>query len=165
MKYFILPVLALTVGCSTTEQYAMVDATVQGEKISQSVVLEDNRHIRSLIGQDPITFDEIQLCDELRYEADYGPLSDRINNTGSIGACSKKTGGCAVLWLDTDTCDIIENYQTLIPSQVERRPQKSRLQQLQDAIDHCYSGEPKFGPQAPCEMLEDMYWDEQQKQR
>ena len=165
MKYLILPLLALTVGCSTTEQYAMYEANIPGVQIAQRVELEDTRHIRSMIGQDPITFDEIQLCDELRYEADYGPLSNRMNTGGSIGACSKKTGGCAVLWIETNVCDIIENTQMIVPDQVEQRPYRTRLEQLQDAIDHCYSSEPKFGPQAPCDMLEDMYWNELQKQR
>ena len=143
----------------------MYEANIPGVKIAQRVELEDTRHIRSMIGQDPITFDEIQLCDELRYEADYGPLSNRMNTGGSIGACSKKTGGCAVLWIETNVCDIIENTQMIVPDQVEQRPYRTRLEQLQDAIDHCYSGNPKFGPQAPCDMLEDMYWNELQKQR
>ena len=164
MKYFILPLLALTVGCTTTEQYAMVDATVQGERISQSVILEDNRHIRSFIGQDPLTFDEMEMCDDLEYQAYHGPLSHRRNLTGSIGTCNRQTGICAIYWLEDDVCDITDTSDVAVDKR-RQPPQKSKLQQLQDAIDHCYSGAPKFGPQAPCEMYEEMYLDELQKQK
>ena len=163
MKYLILPLLALTVGCSTTEQYAMYDAEIASTQIVQAVTLPDY-HPRSVIGQDPITWDEVQMCDDLRYQADYGPLSNRVNNTGSIGTCSPKSGSCVIYWIDTDLCDVIEKHEPPV-KRASTEPPKSRLQQLQDAVDHCYSGAPKFGPQPPCEMLEDMYWDELQKER
>ena len=163
MKYLALPLLALTVGCSTTEQYAMYDAEIASTQIAQAVTLPDY-HPRSTIGQDPITGDEVQMCDNLRHEAYHGPLSHRVNNTGSIGTCSRTSGSCVIYWIDTDLCDVIENHEPLV-KRASTKPSKSRLQQLQEAVDHCYSGAPKFGPQAPCELLEDMYWDELQKQR
>ena len=166
MRYLFLPLLALTVGCSTTEQYAMVDANVQGEKIIQGVILEDDRHIRSFIGQDPLSFEEVDMCDDLAYQAYNGPLSHRRNLTGSIGTCNRKSGVCAIYWLEDDVCDIIDTAE-IAEDRRNRpvRPKKSKLQELQDAVDHCYSGAPKFGPQPPCEMLEDMYFDELEKQR
>ena len=164
MRFLLLPVLALTVGCTTTEKYAMYEANIQGVKISQSVVLEDNRHIRSFIGQDPLTFDEIEICDDLEYQAYNGPLSWRRNLTGSIGTCDRKSGICAIYWLEDDVCDIIDTADIAVDRRYQPpRPKKSKIEQLQDAIDHCYSGAPKFGPQAPCEMYEDLLWQEMEK--
>ena len=154
MRYLLFPVLSLSVGCTTTDQYSMYDAQIASTQIAQIVALPDY-HPRSVIGQDPITWDEVQMCDDLRYQADYGPLSNRVNNTGSIGTCSPKTGSCVIYWIDTDLCDVIEKAEPPV-RRVSTEPPKSRIQQLQEAVDHCYSGAPKFGPQPPCEMLEDM---------
>jgi len=158
MRYLLFPVLSLSVGCTTTDQYSMYDAQIASTQIAQIVALPDY-HPRSVIGQDPITWDEVQMCDDLRYQADYGPLSNRVNNTGSIGTCSPKTGSCVIYWIDTDLCDVIENAEPPV-RRVSTEPPKSRIQQLQDAVDHCYSGATKFGPQPPCEMLEDQLWEE-----
>lgn len=128
---------------------------VDGERVGDPSGLPDY-HPRSTIGQDPITASEVNMCVDLQYQADWGPLSHRRNLSGSIGTCSPKTGVCAVYWLDTGLCDIIEQ----IPKQARKPRQKltkqQRIQELEDAIEHCYSGAPKFGPQAPCEMYEKM---------
>ncbi|MCP4831739.1 MAG: hypothetical protein GY886_05945 [Gammaproteobacteria bacterium] len=157
MRYLLLPLLALTVGCTTSNQYAMRE---KAQRVSQNVVLEDH-HPRSVIGQDPITWDEVDLCDDLAYQAYNGPLSNRQNLGGSIGTCSAKTGNCAIYWLDTGLCDVVDKIRYEINP--VPKPKKSKIEQLQDAIDHCHSSEPKFGPQPPCEMFEDQLWREMEK--
>ena len=128
---------------------------VDGEQVGDPSGLPDY-HPRSTIGQDPITADEVNMCVDLQWQADWGPLSHRRNLSGSIGTCSPRTGVCAVYWLDTGLCDIIEQ----VPKQaLKPRPKltkQQRIQELEDAIEHCYSPVPKFGPQAPCEMFEQM---------
>lgn len=159
MRYLLFPLLALILGCTTTDQYAMRE---KAQRVSQNVILEDHLP-RSAIGQDPITQDEVDLCNDLAHQAYNGPLSNRQNLGGSIGTCSAKTGNCAIYWLNTGFCDVVDKITYEIKP--TPKPRKSRIQQLWDAIEYCYSGEPKFGPQPPCEMYEDMYWNEVQKQR
>ena len=104
-----------------------------------------------------ITLPEVDLCADLEYQAFHGPLSNRRNLTGSIGTCDRQSGVCAVYWLEYDACDIIDTADIAVDRRYQpTRPKKSKIEQLQDAIDHCYSGAPKFGPQPPCEMYEDM---------
>lgn len=154
MRYLLLLLLALTVGCTTTEQYEMRQKI---QPVSQNVWLDDY-HPRSLIGQDPLTWEEVQLCDDLAYQAYHGPLSNRENLSGSIGTCSAKTGNCAIFWYDTGLCDVVDQIKYEINP--APKPQKSKIDQLQEAVDHCHSGAPKFGPQAPCDMLENQLWEE-----
>ena len=145
MKYFLL---ALVLVSAPT-----MAGKVKGSRVGDPSGLPDY-HPRSTIGQDPITAAEVNMCVDLQYQADWGPLSHRRNLSGSIGTCSPRTGVCAVYWLDTGLCDIIEQ----IPKQARKpRPKltkQQRIQQLEESIEHCYSGAPKFGPQAPCEMYE-----------
>ena len=155
MRYLLLPLLALAVGCSTTEQYAYrINTAIDTTPTDVEFNTPPNK---SLIGQGAITFPEVDLCADLEYQAYHGPLSNRRNLTGSIGTCDRQTGVCAVYWLEYDACDIIDTADVAVDRRNQpTRPKKSKIQQLEDAIDHCYSGAPKFGPQAPCEMYEDM---------
>lgn len=148
MKYFLL---ALMVVSAPT-----MAGTIQREGFDQDVELPYH-HPRSKIGQDPITFNETLLCHHLEDQAWNGPLSWRKNLTGSIGTCDRETGVCAIYWLDTDLCDVIDTAAIAVDRRLfPPRPKKSRIEELQDAVNHCYSGAPKFGPQAPCEMYENM---------
>ena len=162
MKYFILPLLVLIVGCSTTEQYAYrVNTAIDTTPTDVEFNTPPNK---SRTGQGAITFPEVELCADLEYQAYHGPLSHRRNLTGSIGTCDRQTGVCAVYWLEYDACDIIDTADIAVDRRYQPpRPKKSKIEQLQDAIDHCYSGAPKFGPQAPCEMYEDQLWQEMEK--
>ena len=155
MRYLLLPLLALTVGCTTTEQYAYrVNTAIDTTPTDVKFNTPPNR---SRTGQGAITFPEVDLCTDLEYQAYHGPLSNRRNLTGSIGTCDRQTGVCAVYWLEYDACDIIDTADIAVDRRYQLpRPKKSKIEQLEDAIDHCYSGEPKFGPQAPCEMYVDM---------
>jgi len=164
MRYLLMPLLALAVGCSTTEQYAYrINTAIDTTPTDVEFNTPPNK---SLIGQGAITFPEVDLCADLEYQAYHGPLSHRRNLTGSIGTCDRQSGVCAVYWLEYDACDIIDTAD-IAEDRRNRpvRPKKSKLQELQDAVDHCHSGAPKFGPQPPCEMLEDMYFNELEKQR
>lgn len=163
MKCLVLIVfVSLIVGCSTTEQYSMMEARTSPEVISQSTTLPEYQHI-SKIGQDPLTTDEVKICDDLRYQAEHGPLSNAKNRSGSIGTCSSKTGSCFVYWLEPQTCDVVDKITyTIVPSP---KTKKSTLQSLEQAVDHCYSDLPKFGPQPSCDMLEEMYWNELRKEK
>ena len=155
MKYFLLPLLALIVGCSTTEQYAYrINTAID---TTPTDVVFNTPPNKSRTGQGAITFSEVDLCADLEYQAYHGPLSHRRNLTGSIGTCDRQTGVCAVYWLEYDACDIIDTADIAVDRRYQLpRPKKSKIEQLEDAIDHCYSGAPKFGPQAPCEMYVDM---------
>lgn len=155
MKYLVLPLLALTVGCTTTEQYAYrINTAIDTTPTDVEFNAPPNK---SRTGQGAITFTEVDLCADLEYQAYHGPLSNRRNLTGSIGTCDRQTGVCAVYWLEYDACDIIDTADIAVDRRIQpARPKKSKIQQLEDAIDHCYSGAPKFGPQPPCEMYEDM---------
>ena len=165
MRFLLLPLLALTVGCTTTEQYGYRINTAMTD-IPIPVVEYNTPPNKSMNGQGAITFPEVELCADLEYQAYHGPLSHRRNLTGSIGTCDRQTGVCAVYWLEYDACDIIDTADIAVDRRYQQpKPKKSKIEQLQDAINHCYSGAPKFGPQAPCEMYEDMYWDEVEKQR
>jgi hypothetical protein len=147
VKYFLLALMLVSTPA--------LAGKIKGERFPQMMELPYH-HPRSMIGQDPITADEVNMCVDLQWQADWGPLSHRRNLSGSIGTCSPKTGVCAVYWLDTGLCDIIEQMPKQAMKPRPKLTKQQRLQQLQDAIDHCYSGAPKFGPQAPCEMYEDM---------
>lgn len=148
MKYFLL---ALMVVSAPT-----MAGKIQREGFDQDVELPYH-HPRSKIGQDPITFNEVTMCNHLEDQAWNGPLSWRKNLTGSIGTCDRETGVCAIYWLDTELCDVIDTADIAVDRRLyPPRPKKSRIEELQDAIDHCYSGAPQFGPQAPCEMYENM---------
>lgn len=130
---------------------------VQGTTFPQEVELP-MEHPRSKIGQDPITYNEVTMCHHLEDQAWNGPLSHRRNLSGSIGTCDPKSGVCAIYWLDTGLCDIIDTATLAVdrrnmPPRTKLTKQQ-RIQELEDAIEHCYSGAPKFGPQAPCEMYE-----------
>ena len=155
MRYLLLPLLALTVGCSTTEQYAYrINTAIDTTPTDVEFDAQPNK---SRSGQGAITFSEVDLCADLEYQAYHGPLSNRRNLTGSIGTCDRQTGVCAVYWLEYDACDIIDTAEMAEDRRYQpTRPKKSKIEQLEDAIDHCYSGAPKFGPQPPCEMYEDM---------
>ena len=156
MRYLLLPLLALTVGCSTTEQYAYrINTSMTDIPIPQ--VEYNTPPNKSMNGQGAITFTEVEMCQDLEYQAYHGPLSHRRNLTGSIGTCDRKSGVCAVYWLEYDACDIIDTADFAVDRRNQpTRPKKSKIEQLQDAIDYCYSGAPKFGPQPPCGMYEDM---------
>lgn len=155
MRYLLLPLLALTVGCSTTEQYAYrINTAIDTTPTDVEFNAPPNK---SRSGQGAITFTEVDLCADLEYQAYHGPLSNRQNLTGSIGTCDRQTGVCAVYWLEYDACDIIDTADIAVDRRYQpTRPKKSKIEQLEDAIEHCYSGAPKFGPQPPCEMYEDM---------
>jgi hypothetical protein len=155
MRYLLLPLLALIVGCSTTEQYAYrINTAIDTTPTDVEFNAPPNK---SRSGQGAITFTEVDLCADLEYQAYHGPLSNRRNLTGSIGTCDRQTGICAVYWLEYDACDITDTADIAVDKRIQpTRPKKSKIEQLQDAIDYCYSGAPKFGPQAPCEMYEDM---------
>ena len=155
MRYLLLPLLALIVGCSTTEQYAYrINTAIDTTPTDVEFNTPPNK---SLTGMGAITLPEVDLCADLEYQAFHGPLSNRRNLTGSIGTCDRQSGVCAVYWLEYDACDIIDTADIAVDRRYQpTRPKKSKIEQLQDAIDHCYSGAPKFGPQPPCEMYEDM---------
>jgi hypothetical protein len=146
VKYFLLALILVSTPA--------LAGKIKGERFPQMMELPYH-HPRSMIGQDPITADEVNMCADLQWQADWGPLSHRRNMSGSIGTCSPKAGVCAVYWLDTGLCDILDT--ATVATHRQPRPKltkQQRIQQLEDAIDHCYSGAPKFGPQAPCEMYE-----------
>ena len=152
----LLTALVLATGCTTTEQYGYRINTAMTD-IPIPEVEYNTPPNKSMNGQGAITFTEVELCADLEYQAFNGPLSHRRNLTGSIGTCDRQTGVCAVYWLEYDACDIIDTADIAVDRRYQPpKPKKSKIEQLQDAIDHCYSGEPKFGPQAPCEMYEDM---------
>lgn len=148
MKYFLL---ALMVVSAPT-----MAGKIQREGFDQDVELPYH-HPRSKIGQDPITFNETLLCHHLEDQAWNGPLSWRKNLTGSIGTCDRETGVCAIYWLDTDLCDVIDTADIAVDLR-KTRPLTAgqKLQNMQDAVDSCYNdtGKPRFGPQPPCETLE-----------
>lgn len=146
MRYFLLALMLVSTPA--------LGAKVKGDQVGEPIGLPDY-HPRSTIGQDPITADEVNMCVDLQWQADWGPLSHRRNQSGSIGTCSPK-GVCAVYWLDTGLCDIIEQIPAVAKRPRPKLTKQQRIQQLEDAIEHCYSPTPKFGPQAPCEMYEDM---------
>ena len=162
MRFLLVPVLALTIGCSTTEQYAYRTGTT----IQLPEVEFDNQPNNSRNKQGPITFTEVSLCHELEYQAYNGPLSWRRNLTGSIGTCDRKSGICAVYWLEYDACDIIDTADMVVDKRAYRPPTpQEKLDNLYQAMEDCYNGGmPRFGPQAPCEVLEAQYIKELEKQ-
>ena len=129
---------------------------IGGETLDQGVELPYH-HPRSSIGQDPITYNETSMCHHLEDQAWNGPLSHRRNLTGSIGTCDRKTGVCAIYWLDTDICDIVDTANLAVDRRrMKPRSKAQRILDLQESIEHCYSGAPQFGPQQPCERIEEM---------
>ena len=159
----VLTAMVLATGCTTTEQYGYrINTAMTDIPIPQ--VEYNTPANKSMNGQGVVTQSEANLCADLEYQAFNGPLSHRRNLTGSIGTCDRQTGICAVYWIEYDACDIIDTADIAVDRRLyPPRPKKSKIEQLQDAIDHCYSGEPKFGPQAPCEMYEDQLWQEMEK--
>ena len=162
----ILSAIVLAQGCTTTEQYgyrintAMTDTPIP-------VVEYNTAPNKSMNGQGAITVSEANLCADLEYQAFNGPLSHRRNLTGSIGTCDRQTGICAVYWLEYDACDIIDTADIAVDRRfyVPPTPQEKLDKLLQGVVD-CYDGsKPRFGPQAPCEVLEEQYYKELDKQQ
>jgi hypothetical protein len=144
----LLPLLLLVIAIDANA------GKIKGETLPQEVELPYH-HPRSKIGQDPITYNETNMCLHLEDQAWNGPLSHRRNLSGSIGTCDRKTGVCAVYWLDTGLCDILDTATVATRRQPRPRlTRNQRIQNLQDALNHCHSGVPKFGPQQPCENIE-----------
>ncbi len=155
MKYFLLALMLVSA--------PTMAGKIGGEVLTQDVELPYH-HPRSKIGQDPITYNEAVMCEDLEYQAWNGPLSHRKNLTGSIGTCDRKTGVCAVYWLDTDICDVLDTATVAVDKRkMKPRSKWQRILDLQESIDHCYSGAPKFGPQQPCERIEAMLEKEMNK--
>ena len=146
MKYFLLSLLLIS--------NPTMAGKIGGETLDQDVELPYH-HPRSKIGQDPITYNETVMCHHLEDQAWNGPLSHRRNLTGSIGTCDRKTGVCAIYWLDTDICDVVDTANLAVDRRRMRPPTAAqKLQNMHDAVDACNDGTPKFGPQIPCETLE-----------
>ncbi len=166
MRYLvILSAIVLGTGCTTTEQYGYRINTAMTD-IPIPVVEYNTPPNKSMNGQGAITFTEVELCQDLEYQAFNGPLSHRRNLTGSIGTCDRQTGICAVYWLEYDACDIIDTADMAFDQRfyVPPTPQE-KLDKLFQAVEDCYDGgKPRFGPQAPCEVLEDQYYNELEKQ-
>jgi len=161
----ILSAIVLAQGCTTTEQYgyriktAMTDTPIP-------VVEYNTPANKSMNGQSAITVSEVNMCADLEYQAFNGPLSHRRNLTGSIGTCDRQSGICAVYWLEYDACDIIDTADIAVDRRLYRPPTpQEKLDKLFQGVENCYhGGKPRFGPQAPCEVLEAEYYNELEKQ-
>ena len=162
----VLTAMVLATGCTTTEQYGYrINTAMTDIPIPQ--VEYNTPANKSMNGQGVVTLSEANLCADLEYQAFNGPLSHRRNLTGSIGTCDRQTGICAVYWLEYDACDIIDTADIAVDRRFYTPPTaQEKLDSLYQAVEDCHNGgKPRFGPMAPCEVLEDQYYNELDKQQ